>query len=71
MKRKVYKKDVRKEFSKTIRNLNLHQLKLVRNWIDIKGLEFDREAKLKILDKEIERKKENLLRGERNGKKSY
>lgn len=63
MKRKVYKKDVRKEFSKTIRNLNLHQLKLVRNWIEIKGLEFDREAKLKILDKEIERKKENLLRG--------
>lgn len=70
MKRKVYKKDVRRDFSKTVRNLNLHQLKLVRNWIEIKGLEFDREAKIKILDKEIERKKENLLRGERNGKKS-
>lgn len=70
MKRKVYKKDVRRDFSKTVRNFSLHQLKLVRNWIEIKGLEFDREAKLKILDKEIERKKENLLRGERNGKKS-
>lgn len=70
MKRKVYKKDVRRDFSKTVRNFSLHQLKLVRNRIEIKGLEFDREAKLKIIDMEIERKKENLLRGERNGKKS-
>lgn len=64
MKRKVYKKDVRKDFSKTVRNLSLHQLKLVRNWIEIKGLEFDREAKIKILDKEIERKERNLLKGD-------
>lgn len=61
MKRKVYKKDVRKDFSKTVRNLNLHQLKLVRNWIEIKALEFDREAKIKILDKEIERKERKLV----------
>lgn len=64
MKRKVYKKDVRKDFSKTVRNLSLHQLKLVRNWIEIKGLEFDREAKLKILDKEIERKERKLVKGD-------
>lgn len=64
MKRKVYKKDVRRDFSKTVRNLNLHQLKLVRNWIEIKALEFDREAKIKILDKEIERKERKLLKGD-------
>lgn len=64
MKRRVYKKDVRKDFSKTVRNLSLHQLKLVRNWIEIKGLEFDREAKLKILDKEIERKERKLVKGD-------
>lgn len=64
MKKRVYKKDVRKDFSKTVRNLSLHQLKLVRNWIEIKGLEFDREAKIKILDKEIERKERNLLKGD-------
>lgn len=64
MKRKVYKKDVRRDFSKTVRNLNLHQLKVVRNWIEIKALEFDREAKIKILDKEIERKERNLLKGD-------
>lgn len=64
MKRKVYKKDVRKDFSKTVKNLNLHQLKLIRNWIEIKALEFDREAKLKILDEEIERKKRKLVKGD-------
>lgn len=64
MKKRVYKKDVRKDFSKTVRNLSLHQLKLVRNWIEIKGLEFDREAKIKILDKEIERKERKLLKGD-------
>ena len=64
MKRKVYKKDVRRDFSNTVKNLSLHQLKLVRNWIGIKGLEFDREAKIKILDKEIERKEKNLLKGD-------
>lgn len=64
MKRKVYKMDVRKDFSKTVRNLSLHQLKLVRNWIEIKGLEFDREAKLKILDNEIERKERKLVKGD-------
>ena len=64
MKKRVYKKDVRKDFSKTVRNLNLHQLKLVRNWIEIKALEFDREAKIKILDKEIERKERKLVKGD-------
>lgn len=62
MKKRVYKKDVRRDFSKTVRNLNLHQLKLVRNWIEIKALEFDREAKIKILDKEIERKERKLVK---------
>ena len=68
MKRKVYKKDVRRDFSKTVRNLNLHQLKLVRNWIEIKALEFDRETKLKILDKEIERKERKLIKGDEHDK---
>lgn len=58
---KLYKKDVRKAFCKIIKNFSLKELKIARNWIEIKDSEFDREAKLKLLDEEIKRKEKKLL----------
>lgn len=53
---------MKKTFDKIIKKFSLEELKLVKNWMEVKESEFNRKFKITLLEEEIKRKEKKLLK---------